>query len=405
VNTQPPPDELTPTVPPTGSECGVGSATGANGFPVIDMTPCGPDTTVVERAPWPPVTVGGSTCPDWLVYHTNMTGDWEIFRLGDLPDGATADPNLSRGVGERVFDIMPGLSPDRQWITFVSNRDGNWEVYISAVETDDIQRVTYNSFAVELDPVWSPVSTQIAYSSNRDGNWEIYLFDVASGTEQRLTNDPGSDTNPIWSSDGTRLMYQTDRDGFWQLVELVVSTGETRAISDGAADDHHDASYSNDDQQVVFRSERTNGTSVIYRMNADGSDPLPISDPTSDAFNPIWSPDDSLIAYQSALDGDMDVYVYEVATGITRQLTDNTIEDYAPTWLCESNTIVFTSDVTVDANIFSAAALPIDAAALDVSEEAQQLTFVDAADQYPLDSPPEENASQEQAFPPPVQSR
>jgi Tol biopolymer transport system component len=393
----PPTDEVTPP-------CGVEATTGANGFPVIDLTLCGVDTALVERAPWSPVEVGGATCPDWLVYHTNMTGDWEIFRLGELPDGAAGDPNLSRGVGERVFDIMPGFSPDRAWITFVSNRDGNWEIYISAVESDQIQRVTYNSFAVELDPAWSPVGTQITYGSNRDGNWEIYLFDVATGTEQRLTTDPGNDTNPSWSPDGTRILFQSDRDGFWQLYELEVSTGTTRVVSDGTLDDH-DGSYSNDAQQVVFRSYQADGTSVVYLMNADGSDLIPVSDPSSDALNPVWSPDDSLIAYQSALDGDLDVYVYEISTGTTRKITDNTLGDYAPTWLCDTNTLVFTSDVTTDANLFSVPALPIEADPIDVVEAAVQLTTINAADQYPLGSPQEENASREQAFPPPVQSR
>ncbi len=393
----PPTDEVTPP-------CGVETTTGANGFPVIDLTLCGVDTAVVERAPWSPVEVGGATCPDWLVYHTNMTGDWEIFRLGELPDGATGDPNLSRGVGERVFDIMPGFSPDRAWITFVSNRDGNWEIYISAVASDQIQRVTYNSFAVELDPAWSPAGTQIAYGSNRDGNWEIYRFDVATGTEQRLTTDPGNDTNPSWSPDGTRILFQSDRDGFWQLYELEVNTGTTRLVSDGTVDDH-DASYSSDAQQVVFRSYQADGTSVVYLMNADGTGLIPVSDPSSNALNPVWSPDDSLIAYQSELDGDLDVYVYEISTGITRKITDNTLGDYAPTWLCDTNTLVFTSDVTTDANLFSVPALPIEADPIDVIEEAVQLTTIDAADQYPLGSPQEENASREQAFPPPVQGR
>ena len=57
-----------------------------------------------------------------------------------------------------------------------------------------------------------------------------------------------------------------------------------------------------------------------------------ISDPSGDASNHVFSPDDTLIAYQSNLDGDDDVYVYEVASGLTRLVTDNTIRDYAPTW-------------------------------------------------------------------------
>ena len=153
---------LTTPLTNTAAICG-GVQTTANGFPIINMAVCGTDTSVVERAAWTPIEVGGAVCPDWLIYHTNMTGDWELFRLGDLPDGVQADPNLSRGVGERVFDVMPSESPDRKWVAFTSTRDGNWEIYISAVEEDLIQRVSYNTTAIDIDPVWSPSGRDIVY--------------------------------------------------------------------------------------------------------------------------------------------------------------------------------------------------------------------------------------------------
>ena len=95
----------------------------------------------------------------------------------------------------------------------------------------------------------------------------------------------------------------------------------------------------------------------------------------AEADNQVWSPDNTLIAYQSNLDGDNDIYVYELATGKMRLVTNNTIEDYAPTWFCNSPIIIFTSDVTGDANLFSTPALPLDASAIQVDEDASQLTM------------------------------
>jgi len=155
----------------------------------------------------------------------------------------------------------------------------------------------------------------------------------------------------------------------------------------------------------VFRSYRDGDNSVIYYMNADGTDVTRVSDPAGNALNQSWSPQDQLIAYQSNLDVDNDIYVYEVETGITRLMTDNTIEDYAPTWVCDSTMIVFTSDVTGDANLFESPALPIDAPAIIVEQEASQLTFVPESDQYPLDAPSEENASRQDSLPSPVKNR
>lgn len=376
----------------------------AEAFPVIDMTQPGNDTTV-EREPWEAVSVTPTgECPDWLVYHTDMTGDWEIFRLGELADAPNADANLTRGVGTRVFDIMPARSPDNRWIVFTSNRDANWEIYISAVEETDIRRVTYNTGAVDQDPVWSPVGNEIVFESNRGENWDLYLFDLTTGEERRLTYSTGNDIGAFWSYDGTKVIYQSDRDGYWQIYELTLATMTERKLSDGIGDDHA-PQYSYDDQQIAFRSYRDGDNSVVYVMNADGSDPTRISDPAGNALNHAWSPENQLIGYQANLDGDDDIYVYEMASGTTRQLTNNTVDDYAPTWICGMQEIVFTSNITDDPNIFEAPALPIDDPSIDVLADASQLTVVPAFDQYPMDTPAEENASREESVPSPVKNR
>lgn len=384
--------------------CGDIDAVDASGFPIVDMTTCMPDVIAVERPPWTPISVGEAVCPDWLVYHTDMTGDWELFRLGELPSGVNADPNLSRGFGERVFDVMPSTSPDRAWVAFTSNRDGNWEIYISAVEEDAIRRITYNTTAVDTDPMWSPTGERIVYESNRDGNWELYVFDLETGVETRLTDHEANDVNAFWSYDGRKIVFQSDRDGFWQIYELDLDTLETRLLSDGLGDDHG-PQYTRDGRTIVFQSYRDGDNSTLYMMDADGGNVRRISDPEGNAVNPALSPDDRLIAYNSNLDGDDDIYIYDIETGMTRLLTNNDIPDYAPTWWCDAPVVVFTSDITEDPNLFDAPALPIDDDPILVERDAGQLTFASASDRYPQNTPPEESASRQESFPSPVKNK
>jgi Tol biopolymer transport system component len=397
-----------PTTPPQRPVCGETSEVpvpgGGPGFPNVDMTtPCAHEATPTEK-PWTPISIGEGVCPDWLVYHTNQTDDWEIFRLGEIPDKPDADTNLSKGIGERVYDVSPTRSPDSAWIAFASNRDGNWEIYIGATDGTFQQRVTYNQQAIDIDPVWSPVGNTIAFESMRDGNWELYLVDVATGAETRLTDDPADDINAFWYPDGSKLVFQSDRDGFWQIYELTIATQEVKRLSDGQGDDHF-PQYSFDGTKIAFQSFRDGDNGVIYVMDADGSNVQRISDVNGSAALQVWSPDDSVIAYQSDLDGDLDIYVYELASGKTRQVTDNDSADYAPTWFCRSTTLVFTSDITDDSNLYSTPALPIDAPAIKVEDEASQLTDEPKADQYPQNSPPEEDASRQNSLPFPAKNR
>jgi len=378
-------------------------AGGGAGFPLIDMNPANCLDEELPLAAWTPIEVGGAVCPEWFVYHTNQTGDWEIFRYGDLPGNPGADANLSKGIGEGVYDIGPTRSPDSGWIAFASNRDGNWEIYVATTDGEFQQRVTNNTRAIDYDPVWSPTGERIVFESSRDGNWELYSVNVSTGEQTRLTNNPANDLNAFWSPDGTRLVFESDRDGQWQVYELDLATLAVKRLSDGTANDQ-EPSYSFDGKRVAFRSDRS-GTTGVYVMNADGSDVQPISDPAGRATLPVWAPDDSLLAYQSDLNGQLDIYVYEFSSGATRRVTENAAPNYAPTWYCDAPQLILTSDVTGDSNLFTTPALPIDAAPVALTGDATQLTDQTLADQHPQNSPSEEDASRERSVTAPPRSR
>lgn len=379
-------------------------------LPPMTMTPGDADTTLVERPAWEGLAMGEGVCPDWLVYHTNMTGDWEVFRLGDGGDGRLAqyDPNLSQGKGEDVVDMTPTRSPDGEWVAFTSNRDSdfindveNWELYVTHVDNSIIRRMTYNTTAKDIDPAWSPDGRYIAFETDRDGNWELYLFDISTGAEIRLTDAPTSEINAFWTPDSQQLVFQSDRDGLWQLYSIDIATGETVKLSDGMTEDH-DPAVSFDGERIAYRTENAGFLSAIWVMNLDGGGKHMISNPAGSASNHTWSPDDSVIAYQSDLEGDLDIYAFEVETEKTRLVTDNDIMDYAPTWLCDAPIIVFTSDVVGNPDIFNTPALPIEADAILVDLEANQMTFALEDDVYPENAPSEENASREGNVPPKI---
>ncbi len=367
-------------------------------FPVVNGTTGSVFGDVDGAAPWRPVPGCGYQCVNFQVYHTNRTGDWEIFRLGDYPGQPEANPNLSRGEGAGVDDVAPSRSPNGEWIAFASNRDGNWELYVSRTDGSELHRVTFNTVAIDTDPAWGPNNT-LVFETTRDGNWELYLLDLSTGVEMRLTDDAATDINPFWSPDGSKLVYQSDRSGKWQVYELNLATMETTLLSDGKGEDV-DPAYSAKGDRIAFRSTREgSANAVIFVMNANGGAPVAISDAAGDATNHTWSTDDALIAYQSNLDGDLDVYVYAFGSGTTRQVTDNVIADYAPTWVCGTNELIFTSDVSGNPDIFETSALPIDAPAIKVEEVALQLTDEPSEDVYPQSFPAEENASREGKVP------
>lgn len=384
------------------------------GIPAPPITPITTDTLLLNRLSldvlglpaWSGVPVCGYSCPIFRLYHTNESGDWDIWRLDgadmdnqesfhtNLTERDSTDPTLINAPD--VTDIAPSISPNGEWFAFASDRDGNWEIYVAPTSGDlnYAQRVTYNEIAVDTHPVWGPLN-YIVYESTRTGNWDLFMVDVVTGREYQLTDSPSNEINAAWASDGSKIVYQSDVSGNWQLYELDLLTMTVRLLTrepNGA----WDGAYSPDNARMVYRTVADNGNSVIRVMNLATTLPRSITTEAENATMAVFSPSGRFLAYQSNLDGDLDIYVHEFATGITRQLTDNTIADYAPTWLCGDDKLVFTSDIYGAPNIFEVSVLPITAPALLVEEDAFQLTFEDFEDVYPVTNVPFERASREE---------
>jgi hypothetical protein len=398
----------TPTTPPP-PDCASWTVD-EDGFPIFDYEmdeEC--RDPGLPREPWTPIEPGAGVCPIWAVYHTDHTGTWEIFRLGDLPDDPDAPANLSQGFEPGIYSLKPSRSPDNEWIAFTSNRSGTWEIWVAPTNgRTPPRRVTFNQFAITSDPVWSPGGRYIAYESSRDGNWEIYMFDVTTGQETRLTENRATDINPYWRPlqpgevESTRLVFQSLRDGLWQVYELDLETLDVTRLSDGQGPDRN-PQYSHDGQQIVFTTERLGNNSVIALMLADGADVRLISAPAGPALNTSWSEDDRLIAYQSLLpeNGTWAIFVYELETELTRQLTSTELQaddrrdaSIAPTWYCGTTDVLWASDALGNLEIYTVNALPMDADPINVRLELSPLTRNPGFTNFnPQNTPSEEDAS------------
>lgn len=122
---------------------------------------------------------------------------------GEYPSWATTDQVAFRGKGrtgiglrfasasldnplpltDRDNDTAPALSSDGQKITFMSNRDGNWEVYLVNADGSSPTRLTDDP-AMDGLPTWSPDGRVIAFVSNTGGEWAIWAI-TPNGQERR----------------------------------------------------------------------------------------------------------------------------------------------------------------------------------------------------------------------------
>ena len=80
------------------------------------------------------------------------------------------------------------------------------------------QRNLTRSPAHEGIAAWSPDGRKIAFISDRDGNGEIYVMNADGSRQRRLTLDPASDYAASWSPDGRKIVFVAGRPGVPRLM-------------------------------------------------------------------------------------------------------------------------------------------------------------------------------------------
>jgi TolB protein len=93
----------------------------------------------------------------------------------------------------------------------------------------------------------------------------------------------------------------------------------------------------------------------VYRIDADGADPQPLSPATGRAFSPAWAPDGRRVAYtEFRPDGGGGIYLLDVASG-SRRLVAPTGRalNYTPTFSPNGRTLLFTRSSDDGTDIFS----------------------------------------------------
>lgn len=197
-------------------------------------------------------------------------------------DGSNQTKLLERNAME------PGWSPDGNRIAFSSvewmeHDTGAVEAQIYVTNADGSgtpKRLTTddpNAREERRRPVWLPDGNKIAFVSEGGGIYVINALGQEDGVNRArpLPNAAGSLSPRPWFPDGTEIVFVGyDANYTPDIFKLNVSTLKKTRLTESPGEEGP-PTWSPDGTKIAFpRSGR------IYVMNADGSDPTPVSEPT-----------------------------------------------------------------------------------------------------------------------------
>ena len=233
----------------------------------------------------------------------------------DNPEALTNGPSQNHS---------PRLSPDGELIAFVSDRDGNSDIYVMTRSGDNVILIS-DSEGTASHPRWSPDGRQIAFLVESDeGISQVYLSNVEDAQAHRLTVGDLAEGPPAWSPDGRWIAYSlTDSDGQGQGLVLRNPGGVNQiTLTDGP---DFNPSWSPESDSIVFESSR-NGDQDIYVIDVledFSGQPRRITTNPAPDHSPVWSPDGDHIVFISERDGNPEIYVMTPDGTVLERLTNN----------------------------------------------------------------------------------
>jgi TolB protein len=185
---------------------------------------------------------------------------------------------------------------------------------------------------------------QIAFVSNRDGNDEIYVMNPNGSNQRRLTNTPGEDWHPAWSPDGTKILFQCMSGGTFNVCVVNADGSGYTQITNWTKDDGlaQRPVWSPDGGRIVVTRELGGGQKLVV-MNSDGSNQMEIVNLGRD---PSWSPDGTQIAFIRWEGGGLQIWTVSPDGSSERTLTQGDHDHMYPTWSPDGRQIAFEYDHT-----------------------------------------------------------
>ncbi|UCE06478.1 MAG: PD40 domain-containing protein [bacterium] len=263
---------------------------------------------------------------------------------------------LTRGDYNNAF---PCFSPDDKRITFQSDRDGNWEIYLMDVDGAQEVRLTNHEAQDEM-PVFGSNENIIAFTSTRDDSIHkgrldkarnIYLMDIIAGTVIRIGENEADDWYPAPVGNGNQVVFVSERDDLrevpfhekWSDIYIYnLHNASILRLTQNEVDDGS-PSVSSNGKWILFTSNRTDSYQ-IHRMDLKGNMVQQLTFAKGNCGAPHFSHDGKMITFFVDINGNYDIYMMDHTGQNIVQLTNDPAQDSYPRFSPDKRKIIFHSD-------------------------------------------------------------
>ncbi len=172
-------------------------------------------------------------------------------------------------------EALPVISPDGKFVAFLSDRAGEFDIWLSQVGTGTFRNLTEDM--PSLPPANYIVKT-LGFTGDGSEIWfrlgatRMRAMPLIGGTPRLFLGEPAF--SPAWTKDGTRMAYQNQADGDPMFVANSTGADSRRIFVDQKGQHNHNPVWSPDGQWIYFvHGEGGSGEMDAWRIRSSGGTP------------------------------------------------------------------------------------------------------------------------------------
>jgi dipeptidyl aminopeptidase/acylaminoacyl peptidase len=277
--------------------------------------------------------------PGWNANFLNLRRLLTLLFVSSLPCPASAAPKhlFTLDDSSAIAEVSePSVAPDGMWVAYTVRVDDakkderTSDIYMTSWDGARTVRLT-SSKEAEQTARFSPDNRWIAFLSNRSGECDldqIWVMSRAGGEAEKLTDAKGGVSDYVWSPDGKRIAFVA-KDPDPDCDEGEKSSSDKKAKKPIVIDRYR----FKDDEEGYLDDRRKH----LYLLDIATRKTQQLTRGEHDEDLPTWSPDSSLIAFVTKRGDDSDRHenwdlwsIEAHAGGKERQLTTHEDADSEP---------------------------------------------------------------------------